>query len=200
MSKTGPITIPTEPIGSIPRPVDLIERVAMSDSEDPKLAPLYEDAIRDTIERFEATGSPVVTDGEQKKYHNFWTYCVHGLPNTAPDGFIIPFSDGHMRRMSRLTRGPFRYRRYADCYLDAAMRYAHVPVKQAVISPSALSLMYPAEDIRDYSREANECWHADVCKRRGKNELATTKPVHCRRDFGVILAPKMGRSPFGLRG
>jgi 5-methyltetrahydropteroyltriglutamate--homocysteine methyltransferase len=33
------------------------------------------------------------------------------------------------------------------------MRYAHVPVKQAVISPSALSLMYPADSIRDYSRE-----------------------------------------------
>ena len=33
------------------------------------------------------------------------------------------------------------------------MRYAHVPVKQAVISPSALSLMYPAETIPDYSRE-----------------------------------------------
>jgi 5-methyltetrahydropteroyltriglutamate--homocysteine methyltransferase len=125
----------------------------MSDSEDPNLAPLYEDAIRDTIERFEATGSPVVTDGEQKKYHNFLTYCVHGLPNTAPDGFVIPFSDGHTRRMSRLTRGPFRYRRYADGYLEVAMRYAHVPVKQAVISPSALSLMYPAESIRDYSRE-----------------------------------------------
>ena len=153
MAKPAPITIPTEPIGSIPRPVDLIERVAMSDGEDPNLAPLYEDAIRDTIERFEATGSPVVTDGEQKKYHNFCTYCVQGLPNTAPDGFIIPFSDGHSRRMSRLTGGPFRYRRYADCYLDVAMRYAHVPVKQAVISPSALSLMYPAESIRDYSRE-----------------------------------------------
>src|SRR5438046_9202788 len=40
-----------------------------------------------------------------------------------------------------------------DGYLDVAMRYAHVPVKQAVISPSALSLMYPAEAIRDYSRE-----------------------------------------------
>jgi 5-methyltetrahydropteroyltriglutamate--homocysteine methyltransferase len=153
MSKAAPITIPTEPIGSIPRPVDLIERVAMSDSEDPNLAPLYEDAIRDTIERFEATGSPVVTDGEQKKYHNFLTYCVHGLPNTAPDGFIIPFSDGHTRRMSRLTWGPFRYRQYADSYLDVAMRYAHVPVKQAVISPSALSLMYPAESIPGYSRD-----------------------------------------------
>src|SRR6202171_5596239 len=147
------ISIPTEPIGSIPRARDLIERVARSNSEDPNLASLYEDAIRNTIERFEATGSPVVTDGEQRKYHNFATYTVHGLPNTAPDGFAITFSDGHTRRLSRLTHGPFRYSRYADCYLDVAMRYAHVPVKQAVISPSALSLMYPAETIRDYSRE-----------------------------------------------
>jgi len=148
-----PITIPTEPIGSIPRPADLIERIATSGSEDPSLEPLYEDVVRDTIERFEATGSPVVTDGEQRKYHNFATYCVHGLPNTAPDGFKILFSDGHTRRLSRLTRGPFRYKRYADGYLDVAMRYAHVPVKQAVISPSALSLMYPGESIPDYSRE-----------------------------------------------
>src|ERR1700732_5223954 len=152
MATPAPITIPTEPIGSIPRPVDLIERVATGDSEDPTLAPLYEDAIRDTIERFEATGSPIVTDGEQRKDHNFATYSVPGLPNTAPDGFKIPFSDGHTRRLSRLTRGPFRYRRYADSSLDVAMRYAHVPVKQAVISPSALSLMY-SERIPDYSRE-----------------------------------------------
>src|SRR5258707_9846856 len=153
MARPASFTIPTEPIGSIPRPIDLIERVARGDSEDPDLVPLYEDAIRDTIKRFEATGSPVVTDGEQRTHHNCATYCVHGLPNTAPDGFKIPFSDGHMRRLPRLTRGPFRYRRYADCYLDVATRYAHVPVKQAVISPSALSLLYPAERIRDYSRE-----------------------------------------------
>src|SRR3981189_3303787 len=152
MAEFTPITIPTEPIGSIPRPVALIEKIAQSGGEDPGLGPLYEDAIRDTIARFEATGSPVVTDGEQRKYHNFATYCVHGLPNTAPDGFKIPFSDGHTRRLARLTRGPFRYRRYADSYLDVAMRYAHVPLKQAVISPSALSLMYPPESIPDYSR------------------------------------------------
>ncbi len=52
--RAGSISIPTEPIGRIPRPVDLIERVAKGDSEDLNLAPLYEDAIRDTIERFEA--------------------------------------------------------------------------------------------------------------------------------------------------
>src|SRR5258708_34535917 len=108
MATAAPVTIPTEPIGSIPRPVDLIERIATGDSEDPRLDSLYEDAIRDTIEKFEATGSPVVTDGEQRKYHNFCTYCVHGLPNTAPDGFIIPFSDGPRLAMSRVTRGPFR--------------------------------------------------------------------------------------------
>ena len=145
--------IPTEPIGSLPRPRALIDAVEERGSEDPTLDGLYDSAIRDTIERFEATGSPVITDGEQRKYHNFWTYSVHGLPNTAPDGFRIPFSAGHTRRMPRLTAGPFRYKRYADSYLDVAKRYAHRPLKQAVISPSALSLMYPAEGIPGYSRE-----------------------------------------------
>jgi 5-methyltetrahydropteroyltriglutamate--homocysteine methyltransferase len=145
--------IPTEPIGSIPRPLHLIEAVTARDDNDPSLEPLYEDAVRDTIRQFEATGSPVITDGEQRKYHNFWTYCVHGLPNTNPDGFKIPFSAGHVRRMPKLTAGPFRYNRRADAYLDVALRYAHVPVKQAVISPSALSLMYPADEIPGYPRD-----------------------------------------------
>lgn len=146
--------IPTEPIGSIPRPTKLIAAIEKSgDFADPSLDPLYDEAIRDTIEQFEATGSPIITDGEQRKYHNFWTYCVHGLPNTAADGFKIPFSAGHVRRMPRLTAGPFRYRVYADRYVGAAKRYAHVPIKQAVISPSALSLMYPVDDIPGYSRQ-----------------------------------------------
>ena len=145
--------IETEPIGSIPRPLGLIEAVSTRDGTDPVLDAVYEEAIRDTIRRFEGTGSPVITDGEQRKYQNFWTYCVHGLPNTAADGFKIPFSAGHTRRMLRLTGGPFRYKRHADSYLDMALRYAHVPVKQAVISPSALSLMYPADELPGYSRE-----------------------------------------------
>jgi 5-methyltetrahydropteroyltriglutamate--homocysteine methyltransferase len=146
--------IPTEPIGSIPRPPSLLRAIsACGDGTDPSLDELYEAATRDTIEEFEATGSPVITDGEQRKYHNFWTYSVEGLKNTSPDGFRIPFSAGHTRRMLRLTAEPFRYKRYADQYLDLALKYAHVPLKQAVISPSALSLMYPAEGISGYSRE-----------------------------------------------
>jgi 5-methyltetrahydropteroyltriglutamate--homocysteine methyltransferase len=52
-----------------------------------------------------------------------------------------------------LNAKPFRYKRYADEYLDFALRFARVPIKQAVISPSALSLLYPAQGISGYSRE-----------------------------------------------
>jgi 5-methyltetrahydropteroyltriglutamate--homocysteine methyltransferase len=150
------MTIPTQPIGSIPRPLALIEATralnAGKVSQD-SVDALYQEAIRDTIERFEATGSPVITDGEQKKYDNFATYSIYGLPNLAPDGFKLQFAAGHHRQFPRLTAGPFRYKRYADGFLDEALKYARVPVKQAVISPSALSLLYPAEAIPDYSRD-----------------------------------------------
>ncbi|MBA3771598.1 MAG: 5-methyltetrahydropteroyltriglutamate--homocysteine methyltransferase [Ramlibacter sp.] len=146
--------LPTEPIGSIPRPTELLSAIEQAGSDDhPSLQGRYEAAVRDTVMQFEATGSPVLTDGEQRKYHNFWTYCVHGLRNTAPDGFAIPFAAGHTRRMPRLTAGPFRYKRYADAFMDVAMKYTTLPVKQAVISPSALSLMYPADGLPGYSRE-----------------------------------------------
>jgi 5-methyltetrahydropteroyltriglutamate--homocysteine methyltransferase len=148
------MTIPTEPIGSIPRPPRLLAAIeAAGDASDENLAPEYEAAVRDTVAQFEASGSPIITDGEQRKYHNFWTYCVHGLSNTAPDGFKIPFAAGHTRRMPRLTGAPFRYKRYADNYLEVAQRFARVPVKQAVISPSALSLLYPPEGIPGYTRD-----------------------------------------------
>src|ERR1700716_3847850 len=145
--------IPTEPIGSIPRPPDLIAAALRDGIDHPALEPLLAEAGRDPVHRFEATGSPVISYGEQRKFHNFWTYCVDGLANTSPDGFRIPFAAGHVRHMPRLTSGPFRYKLSADRFLDVAQRYAHVPVKQAVISPSALSLMYPAQGIPGYSRE-----------------------------------------------
>jgi 5-methyltetrahydropteroyltriglutamate--homocysteine methyltransferase len=149
------MSLPTEPIGSIPRTPELIQAVATlgGRTDDPSLEPLFDAAVRDTIERFEATGSPVISDGEQRKYHNFWDYCVHGSPNMASDGFKLPFAAGHTRRMPRLMEAPFRYRDHADRYLTIAQRYAKRPLKQAVISPSALSLLYPPEPIPGYPRE-----------------------------------------------
>jgi len=35
MATPTPTTLPTEPIGSVPIPIDLIERVAKADREDP---------------------------------------------------------------------------------------------------------------------------------------------------------------------
>src|SRR5699024_8615611 len=109
-------------------------------------------ATRETILRFEETGSPVIADGEQKK-PSFLTYPVHGLPNFAADGMKVPFADGHERQWPRLTEGPFRYGVTADQYLEAAQKHASRPLKQAVISASALSLFYPEKEIPGYSRD-----------------------------------------------
>jgi hypothetical protein len=56
--------LPTEPIGSIPRPAALLEGIrAFGDGRrlQQELDALYDSATRDTILRFEATGSPVIS-------------------------------------------------------------------------------------------------------------------------------------------
>lgn len=128
--------IPTEPIGSLPRAKDLTGTAA----------------VKAVIARLEALGSPVVTDGEQTK-PSFVTYPMAGL-SLAPEGVTIPFADGHTRRLPVLTGGPFRYGVYADSYLVEAKKHAKVPVKQAVIAVSAMSLLYPEGGIPGYSRDA----------------------------------------------
>jgi 5-methyltetrahydropteroyltriglutamate--homocysteine methyltransferase len=116
--------IPTEPIGSIPRPPEFLAamraRVTGRISEEQFRA--SEDvALRETIQRMEATGSPVITDGEQTK-PSFATYPLTGVANLAPDGVMIAFADGHTRQLPRLTAGPFRYGVHAVSFLKAAQR------------------------------------------------------------------------------
>jgi methionine synthase II (cobalamin-independent) len=190
--------IPTEPIGSIPRPAELIHgieafsvgRISHSD-----LDVLYHSAIRNTIERFEATGSPVITDGEQGK-ESFVTYPLQGLENLAPDGVPISFADGHIRHLPRLITGPFRYRTTADVYLETAQRYAHVPLKQAVISVSALSLLYPQGGLAGYSRE--DYLSAVIAEQEGEIRRCLQKGAHVVQvDFtearlSIKLDPTLG--------
>ncbi|MGM1062889.1 cobalamin-independent methionine synthase II family protein [Saccharothrix sp. Mg75] len=147
--------IPTEPIGSVPRPAELIRghrEHAEGRIDDAALRELVDAALEDTVRRMEATGSPVVTDGEQDK-PSFVTYPLAGLPNLSPDGAVIPFADGHTRQLPVLTRGPFRYAAHAVDQLRATLRLTDLPVKQAVIAPSALSLLYPAGGLDGYPRE-----------------------------------------------
>jgi len=148
--------IPTEPIGSIPRPPELraaFKAFAQGMLKADDLERHYDAAVKDTIDRFAATGSPVITDGEQRKYDNFWTYPIYGLPNLEAKGYRMPFINGHTVEVPRLLSGPFRYKTYAHSHIERARRHTQLPLKQAVIAPSALSLLYPAEDLPDYPRE-----------------------------------------------
>jgi 5-methyltetrahydropteroyltriglutamate--homocysteine methyltransferase len=153
--------IPTEPIGSIPRPAELTEATT-SGSKAADLEKLYEKAVNDTIAEFEKSGSPVISDGEQTK-PSFLTYPLEGLSNLVPNGLRIDFADGHFRQLPLLTKGPFRYAKYAVQYLKYAKKMTGSPVKQAVISASALSLIYPSSGIDGYSKSEfiddllNEC-------------------------------------------
>jgi len=153
--------IPTEPIGSIPRPDELIAAIT-TPSAGADLKSLYDKAISNTLSEFEKTGSPVITDGEQTK-SSFATYPLEGLSNLSPEGMRIDFEDGHFRQLPLLTSGPFRYGNYAVKYLKTAQQQTKLPVKQAVISASALSLIYPQNGIEGYSQAEfmtdllNEC-------------------------------------------
>ena len=116
----------TEPIGSIPRPPELVEAIkanAAGKLNQDELDAFYDRAVQDTIRRFEATGSPVITDGEQTK-PSFATYPLHGMKTLAPNGVVIPFADGHARQLPRITSGPFRYQQKAVTFYHHAKKYA----------------------------------------------------------------------------
>ena len=150
------MTLPSEPIGSIPRPPDLqaaMQAAAAGRIADDELAARFDAAVVDTLQRFSETGSPVVTDGEQRK-PSFATYPIAGLTDLDPGGVTIPFADGHTRQLPCLTSGPFRYTTKAWSYLDSARAHTTAQLKQGVISASALSLLYPQDGITGYSREA----------------------------------------------
>jgi methionine synthase II (cobalamin-independent) len=161
-SDTG---IPTEPVGSLPRPSKLQAAYADYDAGNiskEQLEAEQEEAVKDSISRGEATGAPIISDGEQR-WSSFATYAITdtlagtGLAdNLAPTGgqFFAIFADGHNRQLPRLTGGPFRYKTYAADTLSKSIGFASKPMKQAVIAPSMLALLYPLdEDVPGYSRE-----------------------------------------------
>jgi methionine synthase II (cobalamin-independent) len=159
--------IPTEPVGSLPRPSKL--QAAYADYDEGKidqseLEALQDEAVKDSIENQEAAGSPIVSDGEQR-WSSFATYPITdtlagtGLAdNLGPNGqYFAIFADGHHRQLPRLTGGPFKYKTFAGDTLRKSIKYASKPMKQAVIAPSMLALLYPLEEEVDgYPREQFE--------------------------------------------
>jgi methionine synthase II (cobalamin-independent) len=168
--------IPTEPVGSLPRPRKLQDAFKAYDegtiSHD-DLEKEQDAACEDSIRRMEAAGSPIVSDGEQRM-SSFATYPLTdtlggtGLAdNLAADGqYFAIFTDGHHRQLPRLTGGPFRYKTFAGQYVEKAKKFATKPLKQAVIAPSMLALVYPLDDdVPGYSRDEFESDLIDQCEK-----------------------------------
>ncbi|MBC8091984.1 MAG: hypothetical protein H7Y15_08625 [Pseudonocardia sp.] len=168
--------VPTEPVGSLPRPARLQEAYAKFDAgEIPQedLEKLQDAAVKDSIERGEATGAPIISDGEQR-WSSFATYPIAttlagtGLaPSLGPGGqFFAIFADGHGRQLPKLERGPFAYNQHAADSLRKSIPYATKPMKQAVIAPSMLALLYPLKDpVEGYTRDEFEAALIDECER-----------------------------------
>ncbi len=156
--------IPTETVGSLPRPrklQDAYEDLDQGKIELSDLQVLQEEAAKDSIKRLEETGETYVNDGEQRE-SSFATYPLTdtlagtGLAeNLAGDGqFFAIFDDGHDRQLPRIVSGPFRYKQYASEFVEKNKQDASKPVKQAVISPSMMMLLYPLDgEIDGYPRE-----------------------------------------------
>lgn len=148
--------IPTEPVGSVPRSPELQAAMMGAHADGSMTAAaldeLFDAAVSETVARFEATGSPVLTDGEQTK-SSFVTYPLEGLTSLSPDGVEIPFEDGHVRQLPVLTEGPFEYQNLAGSYVARTKKFTERPVKQAVIAASAMGLLYPQSGIDGYSQE-----------------------------------------------
>ena len=163
--------LPTEPVGSLPRPAKLQKAYADYDAgkiEKAELEREQDAACLDSIKRMEETGAPIVSDGEQRM-SSFATYAITdtlagtGLADgLAPDGqYFAIFADGHHRQLPRMMRGPFKYKTYAAEFTAKAVRMATKPLKQAVIAPSMLALLYPLDDeVKGYPREQ---FLSDLC-------------------------------------
>jgi 5-methyltetrahydropteroyltriglutamate--homocysteine methyltransferase len=148
---------------------------------------IEKEAIEQTVRELDQiAGATIVTDGEQTK-HSFLTYPIYDLLSdrykfdencfriTFTDGkstnafsFMYLYQLGHVRTLPRLVKAPFQYATYAYKYLDVAKKLTNKPIKQAVITASALSLVYAPHLIKphlieNYSHEqflndlVNEC-------------------------------------------
>jgi methionine synthase II (cobalamin-independent) len=204
--------IPTEPVGSLPRPSKLQAAYASYDAGEitrMQLEAEQDEAVRDSITRGEATGAPIISDGEQR-WSSFATYPITdtlagtGLAdNLAPGGqYFAIFADGHYRQLPRLAGGPFRYKTYAADTLKKSIGLASKPMKQAVIAPSMLALLYPLDqEVPGYSREQFE---EDLCNETEKDIRGAFEAGAARVsvDFteGRLATRNDARNPWTGRG
>ncbi|KAF5387226.1 hypothetical protein D9757_006819 [Collybiopsis confluens] len=156
--------IPTELVGSLPRPVYLQQAYTNYDTGKitrEEFVEVQDRAVGDTLTRLKETGETNITDGDQRAV-GFLLYplveTIGGFrkitDTIAPDGVVWPF-DGHFRQTPRIVKGPFKYRNYAwKNFERSIVQSKGYPMKQAVISPSFIYLLYPIDrELPGYPRK-----------------------------------------------
>ncbi|EON67236.1 hypothetical protein W97_06489 [Coniosporium apollinis CBS 100218] len=201
--------IPTEVVGSLPRPTYLQQAFADYDASkisQSDLVAAQDKAVEDSLKRMRQTGETYITDGEQRA-SSFATYPITdtlggtGLAdNLAPDGqYFAIFDDGHHRQLPRLVRGPIKYKTYAWQNFEKSAEFAEgAPMKQAVIAPSMLYLLYPLNGtVEGYPREQFVEDLVDECEKdiRGCFEKGA-KRVSIDFTEGRLTAKNDSRNPW----
>ncbi|KAJ9636390.1 hypothetical protein H2199_008065 [Coniosporium tulheliwenetii] len=201
--------IPTEVVGSLPRPTYLQQAFADYDASKishSDLIAAQDRAVEDSLKRMRQTGETYITDGEQRA-SSFATYPITdtlggtGLAdNLAPDGqYFAIFDDGHHRQLPRLVRGPVKYKTYAWQNFEKSREFAEgAPMKQAVIAPSMLYLLYPLNGtVEGYPREQFVEDLVDECEKdiRGCFEKGA-KRVSIDFTEGRLAAKNDSRNPW----
>lgn len=201
--------IPTEVVGSLPRPTYLQEAYAAYDAgkiSHDEFVKAQDKSVQDSLAKMSETGEVLITDGEQRA-SSFATYPITdtlsgaGLADgLAADGqYFAIFDDGHHRQLPRLVKGPFKYKTYAYENFKKSQPYANGhAMKQAVIAPSMLYLLYPLNgSVEGYPKEqfikdlVNEC-EKDI---RGCFE-AGAKRVSIDFTEGRLASKKDPRNPW----
>ncbi|KAJ3946492.1 hypothetical protein N0V92_013344 [Colletotrichum tropicale] len=201
--------IPTELVGSLPRPEALQKTYADYDAGKifkGQLEKAQDAAVKDSIDRLKQTGETFVSDGEQRA-SSFATYPITDTLNgtglaegLAGDGQLFAyFDDGHHRQLPRLTQGPFRYKTYAyeNFQKSQAFSGGH-EMKTAVIAPSMLYLLYPLKgDIEGYNREQFTHDLVKECEKDIRGCFAAgAKRVSIDFTEGRLAAKKDPRNPW----
>ena len=205
------MSLPTELVGSLPRPMKLQEAYEAHDQGELTWEDLQAEqdvACRGLDQAPRADGgdrsSPTASSGRRASppTRSPTRSRAPGSPTTSPaDGqYFAIFDDGHHRQLPRLTGGPFRYQTFAArIRREGPLKMATKPLKQAVIAPSMLTLLYPLdEEIEGYSREQ---FLADLCDevREGHPAGAST-PARCGSRSTSPRAAWPARTTHATRG
>ena len=205
--------IPTELVGSLPRPTHLQKAFADYDAgkiSHGDLVNAQDLAVRDSLFHLAATGEPLITDGEQRA-SSFATYPVTDTlggtgpaENLAADGqYFAIFDDGHHRQLPRLTKGPFKYKTYAYENFRKSEPLSAWACNEAGRHRTVYDiLVYPLNgDVEGYSREQFEEDLVDECEKDIRGCFQTgAKRVSIDFTEGRLASKNDERNPWTGKG